>query len=235
MTRLPIPSVIYFILLFIPSVLTGAEQTSRPDELERGQGLENEHQNDTRQQAAPGDSIHNEARLNALKAIVDEYSKNGPKLPKNWEKLIRPDYWKNIVEMDRSFFFKLSGRKNSITSGEYSFEVGFPGATVEKFEVQLTTEKGKIAINQFRTKLPYSLPEIDPNSSGIFDIHQDGNVISWIYRYSEEGPWSYYVGLIDDDTIWGKVYIMGAAEWYEYPPEIGTWIIRKKIVDTTNR
>jgi hypothetical protein len=124
------------------------------------------------------------------------------------------DLHKELVELDQSFLTNISTRPNTMSSGAYTLETRFAGSTTKESSLELEFSNGQLLKV---TGLP------------IQDIVQTGNVVSWEQFDYDEGPSARYVGLIDGDVIWGRVYVKPGQGWREgEPPSYGVWRLYPK-------
>ncbi len=121
---------------------------------------------------------------------------------------------KELVDLDQSFLASIAARPSALTSGTYALETRFPGKAAEVSALELEYSGGKLLK---LTGLP------------IQDIVQTGQVVSWERFDYDEGPAATYVGLIDGDTMWGRVYVKPGQGWQEgEPPAYGVWRLSPK-------
>jgi hypothetical protein len=125
-----------------------------------------------------------------------------------------------FADLDKSVLQSFPARSNVVTSGAYLMEVWFPGAHLPPHEIKLRCENGKISVpatNSFT------------RSGGSLTLSVTGNVVSW----TEEGALfeanPEFVGLIDGDEMWGRVY-----GWNPGDQSVGIWRIYPK-VDTSGQ
>jgi hypothetical protein len=123
---------------------------------------------------------------------------------------------KQLVEFDQSFMTNAVTQPGTMTSGLYSLETRFPGKAREVCEVTLEFTNGRL--------VKVSEPKHTQNL-----IHT-ANVVSWEQHdigKHDERPGARFVGVIDGDAMWGRVYVEPAQGWHAgEPPEYGVWSVR---------
>jgi hypothetical protein len=123
---------------------------------------------------------------------------------------------KQLVELDQSFLTNVVTRPNTLTSGLYTLEIRFAGKTEEVSALELEFSNGQLVQNP---KLP------------IQHIVQTGSVVSWERYNMDEDPSSTFVGVIDGNVMWGRVYLEPGQGWREgQPPAYGVWRLHPKSV-----
>ncbi len=128
------------------------------------------------------------------------------------------EHWRQLAELDRSFLTNLVARPSTLTTGRYVLETTFPGKPPKVDMLDLVFSNGQFA-------LPKST---EPHRGGMADtLVQNGNVVSWhhegiMYEASAE-----CVGIIDGDTVWGRIY-----GWNPGDESIGVWRICRKPENT---
>jgi hypothetical protein len=116
---------------------------------------------------------------------------------------------KELIELDRAFFTNVVTRPSTMTSGRYNLEVRFAGKPEKISEIELEFSNGRLVK---ASKLP------------IQHIVQTGNVVSWEQYDSDEGPIAIFVGTIDGNEMWGRVYVEPGQGWHQgQPPVYGVW------------
>jgi hypothetical protein len=122
---------------------------------------------------------------------------------------------KELVELDQSFFTNAVTRPSVMNSGAYTLEIQFAGKP-EKVSSTLELEfsNGRL---------------VGAPNQRIQDIVQTRNVVSWEQYDSDEGPSTTFVGVIDGDGMWGRVYVSPGQGWRQgEPPVYGVWRLRPK-------
>jgi hypothetical protein len=101
-----------------------------------------------------------------------------------------------------------------MVSGTYLMDVWFPGTQLGTREVALRCENGQLSV---------PAPNTFSRSQGAQMLSVAGNVVSW----TEEGALyeanPKYVGLIDGDGMWGRIY-----GWNPGDQSVGLWRIYPK-------
>ncbi|HXI85790.1 MAG TPA: hypothetical protein VNL17_17055 [Verrucomicrobiae bacterium] len=119
------------------------------------------------------------------------------------------DLHKKLVELDRSFLTNVVTRPNTMTSGSYVLEIQFTGKPEKTAALELEFSNGQLIK---MSKLP------------IQDLVQTGSVVSWMQYDEDEGPSARFIGLIDGNGMWGRVYVEPGQGWREGdPPAYGVW------------
>jgi hypothetical protein len=122
-----------------------------------------------------------------------------------------------LVELDKAFLPTIAVRPSSMTSGTYTLETWFHGKAAEAAEVELEFSDGQLVK---LTGLP------------IQGIVQHGHVVFWERFDYDEGPSAAHVGLVDGNTMWGRVYVKPGQGWHEgEPPAYGVWRLVPKKTD----
>jgi len=124
-----------------------------------------------------------------------------------------PEYWEELVRLDRTFLAKTSMLPNTIQTGNYLFEIGFPGKTMQSWPVTLNFTNGQLS----------AAPNPDTGTLITQALVQEANALSWEQVNTDEKPPAYYVGLIEGTVIWGKVYVRSSRGWHQSPPTVGVW------------
>lgn len=116
---------------------------------------------------------------------------------------------KELIELDRAFLTNVATRPGTMTSGRYKLEVRLAGQPERVSEIELEFSNGKLVK---ASQLP------------IQHIVQTGNVVSWEQYDASEGPSAIFVGTIDGDGMWGRVYVEPGQGWHQGdPPVYGVW------------
>lgn len=121
---------------------------------------------------------------------------------------------KELVALDRSFLTNVATRPNTLISGNYILETQIAGKPAEVSSLRLEVSKGQL------TKL---------SQMPIQDIRQTGNVVSWERFDIDERPRTIYIGMIDGNRMWGKIYTEPGQGWHEgESPNYGMWRLYPK-------
>ena len=121
---------------------------------------------------------------------------------------------KELVGLDQSFLTNVVTRPNTMTSGLYTLELQFAGKTKQVSELRLEFSDGKL---------------VKPSQLPIQDIVQVGSVISWEQYDADEGSSTKFIGLIDGNVMWGRVYQEPGRGWKQgEPPAYGVWFLHPK-------
>jgi hypothetical protein len=120
---------------------------------------------------------------------------------------------KNLLELDRSFLTNLPCASNALTSGNYTLDVCLAGQSEKLTNVLLGVSNGQIT------------------NSPLLDLVQNGNEVYWVQYDYDQGPFQEFVGLIDGDAMWGRVYVAPGQGWRQgEPPNYGVWRMTPKKV-----
>jgi len=127
------------------------------------------------------------------------------------------EHWAQLAELDRSFLTNVVTRPSTLATGTYVLETRFPGKPPKIDVLELVFSKGQFA-------LPKSA---EPHRNGMADtLVQNGNVVSWHHEGIMYEANAECVGLIDGNTIWGRIY-----GWNSDDESIGVWRIYPKPKD----
>ena len=119
-----------------------------------------------------------------------------------------------LVELDRQFLASVATRPNALVSGKYALETRIAGGTTTVSLVEIELSEGRLR------KL---------TGECIQDMAQTGNVVSWEQGTMDETPFARFIGLIDGDGMWGRVYVKPGTGWHEGdPPKYGVWRLRRQ-------
>lgn len=123
-------------------------------------------------------------------------------------------HWVLLADLDRSFLTNVTARPSALTTGTYVLETQFPGKPPMIDLLTLTFTNGQFALPKPVKVQRHGMAET---------LIQNGNVVSWhhegiLYLANAE-----YVGLIDGDTAWGRVYGWGSGD-----ESIGNWRLYPK-------
>ena len=117
-----------------------------------------------------------------------------------------------LFELDQAFLKDVVTRPNTMTSGRYTLEIKLAGQMKKISVVELEFAKGKLVK---LSKLPIE---------NIENIVQTGNVVSWTQYDMDKGPIARFVGLIDGNVMWGRVYVGPGSGWRDDErPAHGVW------------
>ena len=120
-----------------------------------------------------------------------------------------------LFEQDREFLSKIPTHPNALVSGIYVLEVQFPGEPATLQDLNLAFVGGQFALK----------PSSELHVDGMEDtLVQNGNVVTWIEEGTGYLTNTEWVGLIDGEQLWGRVYnwgpddqIMGYWRMYRKP------------------
>ncbi len=119
-----------------------------------------------------------------------------------------------LVELDQWFLAGVATRPSIMTSGKYTLATRWAGRKTEVSMVDLEISDGRVSK---MTGLP------------IQDIVQTGKVVSWEQVDMDEGPSARFIGLMDGDGMWGRVYVKPGQGWHEgEPPAYGVWRFQRQ-------
>jgi hypothetical protein len=128
------------------------------------------------------------------------------------EKLMQEEmrHWDQFAAIDKAALQTLPARTNKMTSGAYLMQVWFPKLNLGTQEVVLHCENGQISADKFS------------RSGAAQTLSVTGNVVSWTQEGAGYEANPKYVGLVDGDGMWGRVYGWGAGDqsvgfWRIYP------------------
>ena len=123
------------------------------------------------------------------------------------------EHWEQLAKLDRVFLTNIVTRSNALTTGTFVLETSFPGKPPWTEVLSLTFSNGVFALPK----------PVQPQRAGMAEtLVQNGNVVSWLDEgilYEANAEW---VGLIDGNKIWGRVYGWNAGQesigfWRIYP------------------
>lgn len=123
-------------------------------------------------------------------------------------------HWEQLAELDKSFLKSVTARPNRLTTGNYVLETHFPGLPPKIDNLYLEFSNGRL------------IPPDSPRShrNGMSDTFQvDGNVVSWHYEGILYMASAEFVGVIDGDMAWGRIY-----GWNPGNESIGIWRLYPK-------
>lgn len=126
---------------------------------------------------------------------------------------------KELAELDRSFLRGVTARPIALTAGIYILETRFPGKPAELDTLEITVSDEGVTAQSLKM------------GEGLFTdgFKQDGQVFSGQVYNTDEKPNRTYVGLIDGNMIWGRVYVPPGTGWHEGEPSaIGVWRLYPK-------
>jgi len=132
------------------------------------------------------------------------------------EKLMQEEmsHWDQFAAMDRAVLQTFPTRSNTMTSGTYLMQVWFPKLNLGTQEVVFHCEHGQISV---------PAPNTFSRSGGAQTLSVTGNVVSWTQEGALYGADAKYVGLVDGDGMWGRVY-----GWNPGVQSVGLWRIYPK-------
>jgi hypothetical protein len=132
------------------------------------------------------------------------------------EKLMQEEMsrWDQFALMDKTVLQTFPARSNTMTSGTYLMQVWFSKMNLGTQEVVFHCENGQISV---------PAPNTFSRSRGTQTLSVTGNVVSWTQEGSLYEANAKYVGLIDGDGMWGRVY-----GWNPGDQSVGFWRIYPK-------
>jgi len=133
------------------------------------------------------------------------------------EKLMQEEmrHWDQFAAMDKIVLQTVPTSSNTMTSGTYLMQVWFPKLNLGTREVVLHCENGQISV---------PAPNTFSRSGGSQALSLTGNVVSWTQEGALYEANAKYVGLVDGDGMWGRVYGWGPGE-----QSVGIWRIYPKV------
>jgi hypothetical protein len=119
-----------------------------------------------------------------------------------------------LVELDQWFLAGVAAQPSTMTSGKYTLEKRWAGRAMETSVAELEISDGCVRkMTGLRAQ----------------DIMQTGKVVSWKQVDADEGPSARFVGLMDGDGMWGRVYMEPGQGWHEgEPPAYGVWRLQRR-------
>ncbi|MBN2582266.1 MAG: hypothetical protein JXL80_04300 [Planctomycetes bacterium] len=120
------------------------------------------------------------------------------------------ELYKELVKLNQSFLAGVEARPSTLTPGTYVLETHLVGQA-DPSSVLVDYANGQLVKQE-------GLP--------VTDFTRQGSMVSWSKPYTDpdQGPQVSYVGLIDGDTMWGRVYVAPGQGWHEdEPPNYGVW------------
>jgi hypothetical protein len=129
------------------------------------------------------------------------------------EKLMQEEMsrWGKRAALDRSVLHSFPVRRNALTSGTYLMDVWFPSSKLPAREVVLNCANGQITVPAFN------------RNRGSQTLSVEGNVVSWTQEGGGYEADTEYVGLIDGNEMWGRIY-----GWNPGDQSLGLWRIYPK-------
>lgn len=101
-----------------------------------------------------------------------------------------------------------------MTSGSYTLEVCLAGKPVNTSLLDLVFFNGELS---------------NAREGHVANINQTGNVILFLKVEEDEGPFLQFVGVIDGNEMWGRVYQVPGQGWHQgEPPNYGVWRVQPK-------
>lgn len=113
-----------------------------------------------------------------------------------------------IAQLDQASLSEVNPKPSKLTTGSYLLETKYPGKNVETYRVGLEIEGGRLV----------KAPSMLEGNLVTQDLHHDGSVVSWSQYDMDEGPAVRYVGLIDEEMLWGRAYVQPGVGWREGSP-----------------
>ncbi len=119
--------------------------------------------------------------------------------------------WDKLATLDKSMLLGFSARSNNMGSGTYLMDVWFPGLQLPTREIALQCENGQLSVLAFN------------RSGGSQTLSIVGNVVTGTQEGALYGPDAKYVGLLDGEGMWGRVY-----GWNPGDQSVGFWRVYPK-------
>lgn len=132
------------------------------------------------------------------------------------EKLMQEEMsrYEKFASMDRAVLQTFPVQSNTMLSGTYLMQVWFPKSQVGTQEVILHCENGQISV---------PAPNTFSRSQSAQMLSVTGNVVSWTQEGAGYEANPKYVGLVDGDEMWGRIYGWGPGD-----ESVGLWRIYPK-------
>jgi hypothetical protein len=124
-------------------------------------------------------------------------------------------HWDQLATLDRDLLKRFTVRSNTMTSGTYLMDIWFPQSTLPTQQVVLECEHGQITVAAFS------------RNGGNQKLSIDGNIVSWTQEGAGYEANAKYVGLVDGNGMWGRVY-----GWNPGDQSVGMWRIYPKPSDS---
>jgi hypothetical protein len=117
-----------------------------------------------------------------------------------------------LLKLDEPLFTNVVTKPSTLTSGRYTLEMQIAGKPATNCVLDLEFSNGRL------TKI----------SGFVQKVVQTGSIVSWEQYDMSESPTVKFVGVIDGDRMWGRVYVEPGQGWREgEPPEYGVWTARR--------
>jgi hypothetical protein len=132
------------------------------------------------------------------------------------EKLMQEEmsHWDQFAAMDKAVLQTFPSRSNTMTSGTYLMQVWFPNLNLGTQAVVLHCENGQITV---------PAPNTFSRSGAAQTLSVTGHVVSWTQEGAGYEANPKYVGIVDGDGMWGRVY-----GWNRGVQSVGLWRIYPK-------
>jgi len=125
-----------------------------------------------------------------------------------------------LVKLDEMFLTNVVTRPSTLATGFYRLETKLAGKPTITSRMDLEFSNGRL------TKI----------SGNVQNIVQTGSVVSWEQHDRNKGPSARFVGVIDGEMMWGRVYVAPGQGWREGdPPEYGIWTLRTASADAKSK
>ena len=127
------------------------------------------------------------------------------------------EFHNKLFEIDRFFLTNVVTRPNTLTTGTYIMETTFPDRSAEIHTLKLVFSNGQL------------LKEYQHVGRNLVTngFTQEGKVVSGAVHDMDEGPTWEYIGVVDGNTMWGRVYQPPGQGWRKgEPPAYGVWKLR---------
>ena len=128
---------------------------------------------------------------------------------------------KTLMALDKSVLTNMTVRASTLTSGTYVLETRFTDEC-SQVPLDIVFTNGEWLIKTQTTVAGYLLTSGQP-------FKQDGKLVLGSMFDIEKGPTREYVGLVDGNMAWGRVYQEPGHGWREgEPPAYGVWRLYPK-------
>jgi hypothetical protein len=123
-------------------------------------------------------------------------------------------HWEQLAELDKSFLKNVVASPNKLASGSHVLEIHYPGLPPRFDYLDLTFTNGRLT----------QPDSAEPHRAGMGETFQvEGNVVSWHYEGIMYEANTEFIGIIDGNMAWGRVY-----GWNPGNESIGNWRLYPK-------